>query len=189
MKNNYLKFEIITPKQYMLETGIKMKFDQGKTLNKYSRTDAIKDQSLNSIELIMYYPSESEEGEEKINVYNKCNWRKDENGEYEDGTRQSNDSEEYNFYWCEEYFFFRKFTVEKGGDIELVTPKKVKKTVAEPKQIKKENFEMPLSTGTWILLIIVMVVVAKVAHKISLKTIFTPTKKTVKHIGKEWKDS
>lgn len=49
--------------------------------------------------------------------------------------------------------------------------------------------DMSLSLGTWVLLIIVMVVVAKVAHKISLKTIFSPTKKAVKHVGKEWEES
>jgi len=58
----------------------------------------------------------------------------------------------------------------------------------EPKQ-KKEKVKMSLSLGTWIMLIIVMLIIAKIAHKITLKTIFKPTKKTAKHIKKEWDES
>lgn len=48
---------------------------------------------------------------------------------------------------------------------------------------------MSLSLGSWIILVIVMVVIAKVAPKINLKAIFKPSKKTVSHIKQEWKDS
>lgn len=48
---------------------------------------------------------------------------------------------------------------------------------------------MGLSLGTWILFILVMIVVAKIAHKISLKTIFKPTKQVANHVKKEWEDS
>jgi hypothetical protein len=40
----------------------------------------------------------------------------------------------------------------------------------------KENY-MSLSFGTWILIILAMVVVTKVAHRLSLKTLFRPAKK------------
>jgi len=48
---------------------------------------------------------------------------------------------------------------------------------------------MSLSLGTWIMLIIVMVIVAKVAHRFSLKTIFRPAKRSGRHIKKEWEES
>ena len=48
---------------------------------------------------------------------------------------------------------------------------------------------MSLTLGTWILLIIAMIIVAKIAHKLSLKTIFRPAKKSVKHVKKEWDES
>jgi hypothetical protein len=48
---------------------------------------------------------------------------------------------------------------------------------------------MSLSLGTWIMIIIVMLIVAKIAHKISLKTIFRPTKKSVKKIKSDWDES
>ena len=54
---------------------------------------------------------------------------------------------------------------------------------------RKEDRHMTLSLGTWILLILAMVIVAKLAHKISLKTIFRPTKRSVKHVKEEWKES
>lgn len=153
----------------MLETGIKLQFDGGEILNKYSRRDIIVDQSLNAIELIQHRP------EKENTISHKCDWVEGLNGKIQEN------NEEYNFYWCEEDFFFRKFTVSSG-----VTSKIEK---IKPKTIKKEGFEMGLSLGTWILLIIVMVIIAKVAHKISLKTIFTPTKQVTKHVKKEWEDS
>lgn len=61
---------------------------------------------------------------------------------------------------------------------------KIKKT-----KKRKEKKIMNLTLGTWVLIIIVMVVVAKVAHKLSLKTIFKPTKKAAKSIKKEWDES
>ena len=57
------------------------------------------------------------------------------------------------------------------------------------KSKRKEDRHMTLSLGTWILLILAMVIVAKLAHKISLKTIFRPTKRSVKHVKEEWKES
>lgn len=54
------------------------------------------------------------------------------------------------------------------------------------KSTKKED---SMSTGEWILLIIVMLGVAKVAHLITLKTVFKPAKKALKHVEKEWGDS
>lgn len=52
----------------------------------------------------------------------------------------------------------------------------------------KEN-KMELTLGTWILLIIVMMFVAKIAHKISLRTVFRPTKKLANHVKTEWDES
>lgn len=60
---------------------------------------------------------------------------------------------------------------------------------SKTEEVKKEEKTMSLSLGTWIMLIIVMVIVTKVAHKIGLKTIFRPTKKAAAHVEKEWKDS
>jgi len=48
---------------------------------------------------------------------------------------------------------------------------------------------MSLSLGTWILLIFVMIIVAKIAHRLRLRTIFKPTKRVVRHVEGEWKDS
>ena len=56
-------------------------------------------------------------------------------------------------------------------------------------QKRKESFKMSLSLGTWILLIIVMIIVAKVAHKLRLRLLFGPTKKATIHIKKEWDDA
>ena len=48
---------------------------------------------------------------------------------------------------------------------------------------------MELSLGTWFFLIIVMLIVAKIAHKVSLRTVFRPTKKIAKHVKTEWEES
>jgi hypothetical protein len=66
---------------------------------------------------------------------------------------------------------------------------KIKKDVPKIIKQKKEKIVMGLSLGTWIMLIIVMVIVAKIAHKLSLKTIFRPTKKAAKKIKTEWDES
>jgi len=63
------------------------------------------------------------------------------------------------------------------------------KIVATKPNQRKEVKIMSLSLGTWILLIIVMIIITKIAHKFSLKTIFRPTKRAKKHIEKEWEDS
>lgn len=65
----------------------------------------------------------------------------------------------------------------------------IKKTKKQEIKKEKEKIKMNLTLGTWVLLVIVMLVVAKIAHKISLKTIFKPTKKTVNHVKKEWDES
>jgi hypothetical protein len=67
---------------------------------------------------------------------------------------------------------------------EEITKDLVKKEV----KTKGEGF-MSLSLGTWIMLVIVMIIVAKLAHKLSLKTIFRPTKKSVKKIKADWEES
>lgn len=64
-----------------------------------------------------------------------------------------------------------------------------KKQEIKPEKQRKEESKMSLSLGTWILLIIVMLVVAKIAHKLSLKTIFRPAKRSTKYIKKEWDDA
>lgn len=66
------------------------------------------------------------------------------------------------------------------------TPKSTK--VEQPKPDKEER-TMSLSIGTWIMLIITMVVISKTAHKLSLRTIFRPTKKAAKHVKEEWDES
>jgi len=76
------------------------------------------------------------------------------------------------------------------GHIWFKTKKPKPKSQTKLKQeSKKEEVKMSLSLGTWIMLIIVMLIIAKVAHKISLKTIFKPTKKTAKYVKKEWDES
>ena len=67
------------------------------------------------------------------------------------------------------------------------TKKEVKKEVVKT-QKPKEN-TMSLSLGTWIMIFIMMVIVGKISHKITLKTIFKPTKKAGKHVKKEWDDA
>ncbi len=64
----------------------------------------------------------------------------------------------------------------------------------EPKQqnneqIKQEKGESKMDLGTWIMIVLVMVVVAKVAHKITMKTFFKPVKTSVKAVKKEWEEA
>jgi len=64
-----------------------------------------------------------------------------------------------------------------------------KKEIIKTKKSKKENNKMSLTLGTWILLIIVMIIVAKIAHRLSLRTIFRPVKRSTKHVKKEWDEA
>ena len=79
--------------------------------------------------------------------------------------------------------------LESKKEVKELSKNEVKKDVKQIKNQNKEELHMSLSLGTWILLIIVMIIVAKLAHKFNLKTIFRPAKKTVQHVEKEWKDS
>ena len=73
--------------------------------------------------------------------------------------------------------------------LKIFKPAERQERISIEKISKKEENKMGLSLGTWVMLIIVMVVVAKVAHKLSLKTIFRPTKKATTKIKKDWEEA
>jgi hypothetical protein len=56
------------------------------------------------------------------------------------------------------------------------------------RKIKKEN-KMNLTLGTWLIIIAMIIIVPAILRRISLKTIFKPTKKISKNIKKEWDNS
>jgi anaerobic C4-dicarboxylate transporter len=62
------------------------------------------------------------------------------------------------------------------------------KEVSKNEKLKKEN-KMSLSLGTWIMIVILTIFIAKIANKISLKTIFKPTKKISRQVKKDWDES
>ncbi len=76
-----------------------------------------------------------------------------------------------------------------GSQVYFISMKKKEESKIVPKSKRKEDKHMTLSLGTWVLLILAMVIVAKLAHKISLKTIFRPTKRSAKHVKKEWEEA
>jgi hypothetical protein len=62
--------------------------------------------------------------------------------------------------------------------------------IKERKIIKeiKEN-KMNLSLGTWLMIIILIIIIPTIFRKLSLKIIFKPTKKIAKEIKKNWDES
>ncbi len=80
---------------------------------------------------------------------------------------------------------FKHVTIK---EIKQVT-KEEKKELKQTAKKEKEKVKMGLTFGTWVLLFIFIVIVAKTAHYISLKTIFKPTKKVARYVGKEWEES
>ena len=57
-----------------------------------------------------------------------------------------------------------------------------------PQIIRKEN-NMSLTIGTWVCIIIVSFIVAKIAYRTTLKKIFSPMKRIVSYIKSEWKEA
>jgi NADH:ubiquinone oxidoreductase subunit 4 (subunit M) len=73
---------------------------------------------------------------------------------------------------------------------EQITSENIQPVIEIKDKTKKiQKLEKNLSIKTWFMLIILMIVVTKISHKISLKTIFKPTKKVSKHVKKEWDES
>jgi len=67
--------------------------------------------------------------------------------------------------------------------------KEIKEPEEKTETSKKGDGKMGLSLGTWIMLIIVMVVISKFSNKLGLRTLFRPTKKAAKSVKKEWDES
>ena len=82
--------------------------------------------------------------------------------------------------------------IKQKEKVEIAVPKIIdnKEKPTKPSQLnKKENVNMGLSLGTWIMLIIAIVIISKVSHKLGLRTLFKPTKRAAKTVKKEWDES
>lgn len=56
-------------------------------------------------------------------------------------------------------------------------------------KLKTKEITMSLSLGTWIMLILVMIIIAKLVHLVTLKNLFKPAKRSVKRIKDDWDDA
>ena len=155
--------DLKSPRQFLFENPeISFQVNNGPIYNKHSVPNRIK---LDSNNILTFY----NKGEKIGEVFCK------QNKTYLPGKLR--------------YFIVGELICLKFKEMEPLT-KPVKKVIKVSKSLKeKEKKNMTLSLGTWIFLIIIMVIVAKIAHKISLRTIFKPTKKAAKHVVDEWKES
>jgi len=74
-------------------------------------------------------------------------------------------------------------------DIDGIKFKFMKPEKQTIKQKKKDGDNMDLSLSTWLLIIVVMLIVAKLAYKLTLRVVIKPIKKIVTNIINEWKNT
>ena len=156
---------------------ISFKINNGETYDKYSSEDSLGRMKANN-EIITFYIGIIEQ--ELLISYN---FQKIPNTNLEVLSRTA-------FLDDAELLVIRE-TIQIKEEVPILAIEAPKEKAIKPVivMLEKKEKAMGLTLGTWIMLMIMMVVVAKIAHKLRLRTIFRPTKRAARHVEKEWKES